>query len=107
MANRRFEMYEYRQILVRMRQGESDRELARAGLIGRKKAQAIRARAVLCGWLDPSLALPDDAQLSAGLKPKRGRPAMSSALEPYRAQVQAWADQGIAGTTVLEFAPGE
>lgn len=93
-------MYEYRQILVRMRQGESDRELARAGLIGRKKAQAIRARALLCGWLDTSLALPDDAQLAAVLKPKRGRPATSSAIAPYRAQVEAWAAQGIAGTTI-------
>jgi hypothetical protein len=93
-------MYEYRQILVRMRQGESDRELARAGLIGRKKAQAIRARALLCGWLDASLALPDDAQLAALLKPKRGRPATSSAIAPYRAQVEAWAAQGVAGTTI-------
>lgn len=100
MANRRFEMYEYRQVLVRMRQGESDRELARAGLIGRKKAQAIRARAALCGWLDTGVALPDDAQLNAVLMPRRGRPASSAALEPHRAQVQAWADQGIAGTTI-------
>lgn len=100
MTNRRFEMYEYRQILVRMRQGESDRELARGGLIGRKKAQAMRARALLCGWLDPSLALPDDVQLMLVLKPKRGRPAMSSTLAPFRTQVEAWADQGIAGTTI-------
>ena len=42
MANRRFEMYECRQILVRMRLGESDRELAKAGLIGRRKAGRLR-----------------------------------------------------------------
>jgi len=93
-------MYEYRQILVRMRQGESDRELAKAGLIGRKKAQGLRARAAARGWLDPSLLLPDDAELATVLTPKRGRPAVISTLEPYRAQVEAWAEQGIAGTTI-------
>jgi hypothetical protein len=36
MSKRRFEMYQYRQILVRMRQGDSDRDIARSGLMGRK-----------------------------------------------------------------------
>ena len=31
MANRRIEMYVYRQVLVRMRQGDSDRGIRRAG----------------------------------------------------------------------------
>ncbi len=34
---RRFEMYQYRQVLVRLRQGDSDRDIDRAGLMGRKK----------------------------------------------------------------------
>jgi hypothetical protein len=34
MANRRFEMYHYRQALVRMRQGESDRQIHATGLMG-------------------------------------------------------------------------
>jgi hypothetical protein len=29
VANRRFDMYQYRQILVRMRRGDSDRDIAR------------------------------------------------------------------------------
>jgi transposase len=81
-------MFEYRQILVRMRQGESDRDLARAGLIGRKKAKALRALATVQGWL------------AAVMGPRRERPAVLSLIEPYRAQVEAWADQGIAGTTI-------
>ena len=40
MANRRFEMYEYRQVLTRMRLGDSDRAIARSGLKGRQKASA-------------------------------------------------------------------
>lgn len=35
MANRRFEMYQYRQIIHRMRMGEIDRAIATTTLIGR------------------------------------------------------------------------
>ena len=31
-------MYEYRQVIYRMRLGESDRAIAKAGLMGRRKA---------------------------------------------------------------------
>ena len=34
MANRRFEMFEVRQVLTRMRLGDTDRAIARAGLMG-------------------------------------------------------------------------
>jgi hypothetical protein len=42
MANRRFEMYQYRQVLTRMRLGDTDRAIARAGLMGRPKAALPR-----------------------------------------------------------------
>ena len=57
-------MHQYRQVIVRMRLGESDRALAKAGLIGRRKATAVRRLAEEQGWLDPSQALPDDATLA-------------------------------------------
>ena len=41
MANLRFEMHEYRQPIVQMRLGESGRAIARSGLLGRKKAEAL------------------------------------------------------------------
>lgn len=34
MANRKFEMYEYRHVIHRMRMGESDRAIARSKLMG-------------------------------------------------------------------------
>ena len=62
MANRTFEMYQYRQILTRMRLGESDRAISRTGLMGRQKAgaslraythrQALREVAGREGWLE-------------------------------------------------------
>ena len=42
MSNRKIEMHEVRYILYRMRQGESDRDLSRNRLIGRKKAANLR-----------------------------------------------------------------
>ena len=65
MTNRRFEMYEYRQVIVRMRLGESDRAIAQTGLMGRKKVKSVRDMAGSRGWLDPGSELPDDTQLAA------------------------------------------
>ncbi len=42
MERRGFEMFQYRHILVRMRQGDTDRDIARARLMGRRKARALR-----------------------------------------------------------------
>jgi hypothetical protein len=35
-------MFQYRQILVQTRQGDTDRDIARAGLMGRRKAAELR-----------------------------------------------------------------
>ncbi len=56
-------MHEYLQVLMRMRLGDSDRVIARAGLMGRAKVSKLRQQAEAAGWLDRSVALPDDAVL--------------------------------------------
>ncbi len=38
-------MFQYRQILARMRQGDADRDIARARLMGRRKAGELRISA--------------------------------------------------------------
>ncbi|MDP2762598.1 MAG: hypothetical protein Q8O64_19725 [Sideroxyarcus sp.] len=53
MAKRRFEMYQYRNALVRMRQGDSDRDIARSKTMGRKKLAQVREIAGERGWLSP------------------------------------------------------
>jgi len=63
MSNRRFEMFTIRQILVRMRQGDTDRSIARAGLMGRKKLGVLRQQAARMGWLDSHTPLPEDGEL--------------------------------------------
>ena len=102
MSKRRFEMYQYRQVLVRMRQGDSDRDIDRAGLMGRKKSASVRALALERGWLDPAQALPDDTLLASLFGQTASLPASCvSSVEPYREQVTAWFQQSIQGTTIL------
>jgi transposase len=94
-------MYLYRQILVRIRQGDSDREIARAGIMGRKKVAQVREVAAARGWLAPDLPLPDDAVLSAQFARHEALPASCiSTLEPWREQISQWHGQGIQGTTI-------
>jgi len=99
MANRRFEMYQYRHILSRMRSGDSDRDLARAGVIGRRKAGELRRLAESRGWLDPGHPVPDEAELAAAFEvtPKQTVPSL---VEPFRDKVTAWVADGIDGTTI-------
>lgn len=44
-------MHHYRQALLRMRQGDSDRDIAKGRLMGRRSAAALRNLAAAQGWL--------------------------------------------------------
>ena len=99
---RRFEMYQYRQVLVRMRLGDSDREIARAGLMGRRKAAALRQVALDQGWLNRDQPVPEAATLAEVLTataPVVTTPSLSL-VEPYREQVTAWWQGGVQGTAI-------
>lgn len=100
MSKRRFEMYQYRQVLLRMRQGDSDREIARSGLMGRPKSKAVRVVAAERGWLDPAAPLPDDDALAVVFAGKRPAAPCVSTLEPFRAQIECWIGAGTQGTTI-------
>ena len=47
-------MFQFRQILVRVRQGDTDREIARSELMGRRKLAAFRTLRQQQGWLEPA-----------------------------------------------------
>ena len=95
-------MFEFRHILVRMRLGDSDRALAKAGLIGRPKAKALRAVAQERGWLDPARPLPEDAVLAQAVGIPRAAASAQSCVEPYRDAVTDWAEQGIQSKTIYQ-----
>ena len=100
MGNRRFEMYEYRHVLVRMRAGDSDRELARSGLMGRRKAGALRQLAIEHGWLDLSKTVPDEATLASLLASPAPRSSSTSLVSVHAKTVERWWSQGVDGTTI-------
>ena len=66
-------MFQYRQVLVRLRAGDTVREIARSGLMGRDKLGELRAVAAAQGWLDASADVPDDQAIIAALGPGRRR----------------------------------
>jgi transposase len=100
VANRRFAVHEIRNIIVRMRLGESDRQMAKAGLIGRSKAARIRSLANEKGWLDKSLELPANLEIeSLVMKPSKQK-ISGSIVKPYAKQVKKWIDEGITATVI-------
>lgn len=95
-------MYEYRQVLLRLRLGGTDREVARAQGIGRAKIAHIRQLAGAQGWLDPFGPMPDDAQLAVIFKVARTTTRNVSSVEPFRDDILAWHAQGIQVTTIRQ-----
>jgi hypothetical protein len=94
-------MYHYRQVLVRMRQGDSDRDIDRSRIMGRKKLALVRETAIQRGWFVPGRALPDDAELAKAFGHKQLLPASNvSSAEPWRAQIAQWVAAGVTGTTI-------
>ena|SRR5207248_1632313 len=93
-------MFQYRQVLVRLRQGDSDRDVARSRLMGRPKVAALRALAISQGWLRLEAPLPDDATIAALIGRARRACSTVSTLEPYRVQIERWAEQGVGGVAI-------
>ena len=102
MANRRFEMFHYRQVLHRMRMGESDRAIAKTKLMGRLKCAHVRAVAEKSGWLG-AVPLPDDAELARAFETESiPNPTRESLSRPYEPQIQQWTDQGVHWSRIHE-----
>ena len=93
-------MFEYRQVLTRMRLGDTDRAIARVGLMGRRKVAQLRRTAEAAGWLDVATPLPGDPELAVHLVSVRTQPAVASLAEPHRERITRWWRQGVQGTTI-------
>ncbi|MGH7486740.1 MAG: IS21 family transposase, partial [bacterium] len=93
-------MFQYRQVLVRLRRGESDREIARSKYIGRRKLAALREVAQREGWLDPAAPLPEDTAIAAALGAPRRAATTISSLEAHRALITDWVGQGVSGVAI-------
>jgi hypothetical protein len=101
MARRRFEMFQYRQSLVRMRQGDSDRQIAAARIMGRRTAARLRELGIERKWLDAAVPMPQDEAIAIALgQPKRASTTVSS-LAAQRERIQGWAEQGVSGVAIF------
>jgi transposase len=93
-------MFQYRQVLVRLRAGDSVREIARSGLMGRDKLGELRAVADQRGWLHADAELPSDEAIAAAIAPSRRASSTVSSVEPHRAVVKAWFASGVQGRAI-------
>ena len=93
-------MFEIRQIIQRLRLGESTRQIARSLHVGRTKVDSIRTIALEQRWLDPLLQIPDDGVLASFFNAPRKAPQNVSSVEPFREEILKWHAQGINATTI-------
>ena len=76
-------MFHYRQVLARLRAGDSERDIARSGLMGRKKAAAFRQLAHTQGWLHAP-QMPEEADIATAVGRARRAGNTVSSVEPWR-----------------------
>jgi len=96
MSRRNIEMYEYRQVIILMRKGKSNRDIARNGLVSRTKAKAIRRIASATNWLD-STNMPTDVEISEALCIKS---SSRTKILPFKSEIEKWHKQGISAVVV-------
>ena len=96
MSGRSIEMWDMREILRRVRLGESDRAISQALGISRNTVRKYREWAAQAAL--PAGELPATEQLHALLQaqlPATPPPPRPSAVEPYRELVVRWREQGL------------
>lgn len=93
-------MYEYKQVILQMRLGESDRAIAKSGLVSRTKARQIRAVAEKEKWLNELIELPTDEVLSPFFNKRIPRTQSESFAKPFTDEITQWITQGIQATTI-------
>jgi transposase len=93
-------MFQYRHVLVRMRQGDSDRDIKRAKLMGRRKAAELRQVAEERGWLQAESELPDDGTIAGALGAARRAASTISSAEPHRTIIEEWIARDVKGVAI-------
>jgi transposase len=103
MAGRRRAVTDVRELIRRLRVGETDRRIARDLSMSRNTVARYRAAATQHGWLDGPL--PDPAVLAETLRPAATArpPHEQSLVEPFREPVQRWQAQGVEGQAIWQL----
>jgi transposase len=98
----RIHMNHLRELIYRLRAGESQRRIAKDLCLSRTTVSKYQKWAETQGHLDPNRPLPDDATLAAALGKAPEPPRVESSVEPYREIVQGWVDQGVEMTAIWQ-----
>jgi transposase len=98
----RIHMNHLRELIYRLRAGESQRRIAQDLDLSRTTVSKYQAWAKEQGYLDLSHPLPDDATLAAALGAPPQPPRTVSSVESHRELVQAWVDQGVEMTAIWQ-----
>ncbi len=95
-------MYEYQQIIYRLRSGQSQRDIARMGLASRDKLREIVEEANSHSWLEPDNPMPGaDAvnEVFAKHVSSRGQPLK---LKPYLSLISPWIEEGLGAKVIYQ-----
>lgn len=93
-------MYEYQQIVYRLRSGESQRSIARSRLVSRKKLREVFEISKKLGWLDKK-GMPNADALSAAFCMKD--PLRDSKLEPYKGLIGPLLERGFSTRVIHQY----
>ncbi len=91
----RIHMNHIRDIIHRLQQGESERQICRDTHISRPTIHKYKLWAQEEGYLSSDSPLPDRATLVAALGPLAPRPRPRSSLETYREKIKKWQANGV------------
>jgi transposase len=96
----RLNMHYLRDLIYRLRAGESERRIARDLALSRGTVHKYHLWADEKGYLDPSVSLPDEATLASELGEAPGPPRQPSGVEPYDEVVRDLLAQGCEMTAI-------
>ncbi len=88
-------MNHLRELIYRLRAGESQRRIAKDLSMSRTTVSKYQKWVKEQGYLDEAATLPDDATLAAALGEPTPPSRAESSVEPYREIVQAWVEKGV------------
>ena len=98
----RLHVHVLRDLIHRLRQGQSQRAVARDLRLSRLTVQKYARWASETGFLDPTVPLPEVDRFLAALGPLPKPPAPPSTLEPYRALVEELVAEGVEMMTIFD-----
>ena len=103
----RMHMNKVRDLIYRLRSGESQRSVARDMDISRTTVAKYQKWAKEHGFLDPEQPMPDDKILAAALGDAPRPPQVASSVEPYQGVVEELLDQGVEMMAIWQYLKNE